>query len=275
MSDEPLECRGTDDDPILLESRIAPSCCRRRIGPGPVTGDQGAVQPAGLSAVFARLADSLDPRYDVIDTMDLLVETAVRFTAAVEAGIVLADPDGVLHVVASTSERASDVEEAELGTKQGPCLESYLSGQTVETPDLSAQHERWPVFALLAEQRGFRAGYAIPMTLRGHHLGAINLFFDRLDALTDRDASVAQALAQFATIGIVQRRALQDHADRAAQLQHALDSRVLIEQAKGALAYQRSVSIDEAFKLMRQYARRTNNRIRDVAEQVVTRRLSI
>jgi GAF domain-containing protein len=240
-----------------------------------VTDEPGAHSPVELSAVFARLADSLDPRYDVIDTMDLLVEAAVRFTSAVEAGIVLADEAGMLHVVASTSERTSDVEEAQLGTDEGPCLESYRSGHTVETPNLTAARERWPVFVRVAEERGFRAGYAVPMTLRGQHLGAVNLFFDRPDALTDSDAAVAQALAQFATIGIVQRRTLQEHADRAAQLQHALDSRVLIEQAKGALAYQRSVSIDEAFKLLRQHARSTGSRIRDVAEQVVSRRLSI
>jgi GAF domain-containing protein len=229
-----------------------------------------------LSAVFARLADSLDPRHDVIDTMDLLVQSAVNFTSAVECGIVLADGDGVLHVVASTSERTTDVEEAELGTEQGgPCLDSYRSGQVVETPDVSASHGRWPIFAQVAEQRGFRAGYAVPLTLRGQHLGAMNLFFDRTDAVTDRDAAVAQALAEFATIGIVQRRALQHHADRAAQLQHALDSRVVIEQAKGVLAFQRSISIDEAFKLLRQYARNTGARIHDVAERIVYQRLSI
>jgi GAF domain-containing protein len=228
-----------------------------------------------LSTVFARLADSLDPRHDVIDTMDLLVHSAVNFTSAIECGIVLADGEGVLHVVASTSERTSDVEEAELGTQQGPCLDSYRSGQVVETPDVRAAHVRWPVFARVADQRGFRAGYAVPLTLRGQHLGAMNLFFDRTDAVTDRDAAVAQALAEFATIGIVQRRALQDHADRAAQLQHALDSRVVIEQAKGVLSFQRGISIDEAFRLLRHHARSTGSRIRDVAERVVYHRLSI
>ena len=228
-----------------------------------------------LSTVFARLADSLDPRHDVIDTMDLLVHSAVTFTSAVECGIVLADGAGVLHVVGSTSERTSDVEEAELGTEQGPCLDSYRSGQVLETPDVSAARDRWPAFVRVAEERGFRAAYAVPLTLRGERLGAMNLFFDRVDALTDQDAAIAQALAEFATIGIVQRRALRHHADRAAQLQYALDSRVVIEQAKGVLAYQRSVSIDEAFKLLRQHARNTGARIHDVAERVVYQRLSL
>ncbi|MGC5225292.1 GAF domain-containing protein [Micromonospora sp. DT81.3] len=211
----------------------------------------------------------------MIDTMDLLVHAALRFTAAVEAGILLADDAGVLHVVGSTSERASDVEETELGAEQGPCLDSYRSGQSVETPDISAAADRWPIFVQVAEQRGFRSGYAVPLTLRGQHLGALNLFFDRVHALTDRDAAVAQALAEFATIGIVQRRALQHHADRAAQLQHTLTSRMLIEQAKGALAFQRSVSIDEAFDLLRAHARGTGARIRDVADRVVNHHLLI
>jgi GAF domain-containing protein len=228
-----------------------------------------------LPAVFARLADVLDPRLDVIDTMDLVVQAAVKFTSAVEAGIVLADPGGVLHVVASTSERTTDVEEAELGTSQGPCLDSYRTGQTVETPNLDAARDRWPVFVEVASARGFHAGYAVPLTLRGERLGALNMFLDRPDVLTDQDAAVAQALAEFATIGIVQRRALQEHADRAAQLQHALDSRVLIEQAKGALSYQRGVTIDHAFTILRDHARRTQSRIRDVAEQIVTRQLQI
>lgn len=228
-----------------------------------------------LPAVFARLADALDPSYDVIDTMDLLVEAATRYTSAVEAGIVLADPEGVLHVVGSTSERASDVEEAELGIAQGPCLDSFRTGQIIETPDMSASRDRWPEFVPVAEKRGFLAGYAVPLTLRGHHVGALNLFYDRVDAVSDRDAAVAQALAAFATIGIVQSRALRDQADRAAQLQHALDSRVVIEQAKGALSVQRNVSIDEAFGILRRHARAVGARLHDIAEQVVTRRLSL
>lgn len=240
-----------------------------------MTGDESERRSAELSGVFARLADALDPRYDVIDTMDLLVETATHFTPAAEAGVVLVGPGGRLHVVGSTSERTSDVEEAELGIEEGPCLDSYRSGEIVETPDMAERADRWPTFVPVALQRGFRAGYAVPLMLRGERLGALNLFFDRVGALTDLDAAVAQALADFATIGIVQHRALRAHADRAAQLQHALDSRIVIEQAKGALSYQRGVSIDEAFRLLRQQARSANIRLHDVAEQIVARRLSL
>jgi len=239
-----------------------------------VTGGPGPPGSEKASAVFVQLADVLDPRHDVLDTMDLLVHSAVRFTAAVDAGIVLADADAVLHMIASTSERTSDVEEIQLEAQQGPCWDSYRSGQTVEALNLRAARERWPQFMRFAEQRGFRAGYAVPVTLRGQHLGALNLFLDRSAASTDSDAAVAQALAQAATIAIVQRRVGKQRADRFT-LQDALHSRILLEQAKGALAYRRGVSIDEAFKLLRDHARRTGARLRDVADQVVTLRASI
>lgn len=231
--------------------------------------------PADLPAVFGHMAEALEPRYDLIDTMDLIVQSAGAFTAAVDAGIVLADSAGVLHLLASTSERTSDVEDVQVETLQGPCMDSYRFGQTVETPRLSAVRGRWPRFVQVAEQRGFRAGHAVPITLRGRHLGALNLFLDRPSVLTDSDSAVAQLLAQVATTGIVQRRVLQRHAQPGGQFQRALAGRILIEQAKGALAYQRDVSIDEAFTLLRAYARRTGARIRDVAEQVVNRRATI
>lgn len=240
-----------------------------------MSADEVGLQDGQLPRVFARLADALDARHDVIDTLDLLVQAVVRYTAAVEAGIVLADADGVLHVVASSSERTADVEETQLGTEQGPCLESYLSRLVVETPDLSAARERWPDFVQVAEERGFRAGYAVPLALRGHRLGALNLFFEAEGAMTDLDAAVAQALAQFATIGIVQRRRLQHNADRSAQLQHALDARVVIEQAKGVLAFEHGVSIDQAFALLRTHAQARDSHIREVAEQIVHQRISI
>lgn len=235
--------------------------------------DQKEGDGSELTAIFARLADSLDPRNDVIDTMDLLVESAVRFTAAVEAGIILADPGGGLHIVGSTSERASDVEEAEIGIEQGPCLDSYRTGLPVETPDIAASALRWPEFARIASGRGFCSGYAVPLTLRGDTLGALNIFFDHPDALTDQDAAVFQALAEFATIGIVQRRARQFHETRASHLQHALDSRIIIEQAKGVLAFQRDITVDEAFRILRERSRSTKARLRDVAQQVVHRRV--
>jgi GAF domain/ANTAR domain len=228
-----------------------------------------------LAAVFARLTDALDPRSDVIDTMDVLVQAAVTFTPAVEACVVLADSSGRLHVLGSTSERTADVEEAQLGTERGPCLDSYRSGRTVEVSDLSGERERWPEFVEIAEQRGFKASFAVPLTLRGDHLGALNLFFDVVDPISDWDAVVAQTLAQVATAGIVQRRKHKERADRAVQLQQALNGRIIIEQAKGVLAFQHDVTIDHAFTLIRRHANEADAHISEIASQIVNRRLSI
>ena len=228
-----------------------------------------------LPAVFVLLADSLRPEHDVIDTMDVLVDASTQFTSAAEAGIVLADPSGALHVVASTSERAADVEETQLGVNEGPCLETARTGEPLDIPDLAAVQEKWPRFVAVAADRGFLASHTFPLSLRGEAVGALNLFSDRLGALDDREAALVQAFAQVATIAVLQQRSLQQHSALSEQLQRALESRVLIEQAKGVLAHQHRIPVDHAFRMMRAHARSQNARLHDVAEQIVALRLTL
>jgi GAF domain-containing protein len=230
---------------------------------------------SNLADVFVMLADSLRDDYDVIDTMDLLVQAATHFTSAVEAGILLRDAEGNLHVVASTSERASDVEEAQLGADEGPCLASIQSGEPVEVPDIVAESTKWPRFTFAAKARGLQSAHAIPLRLRTQVLGGLNLFSDRPGLFSDRDAAIALALAQVATISILQNQTITNQGVVAAQLQHALDSRVIIEQAKGVLAHQHGVAMDRAFALLRSHARNNNIGLRAVADQVVNDRLVI
>jgi GAF domain-containing protein len=232
-------------------------------------------QDAAFAEVIVGLADSLRPEHDVIDTLDRLVSAATTVTAAVDAGILLADAQGALRVAASTSERAADVEEAQLGVDDGPCLEAYRSWAPVESRQLDADRSRWPTFVHLAEQRGIRAVYAVPLTLRGRSIGAMGIFFDRPEALDDRSAALVQAMAQVATIAVIQQRTIAEQADLAAQLQRALDARVLIEQAKGLVASRHGISIDAAYQLLRGQARREQARLRDVAEDLVNGHLAI
>jgi transcriptional regulator with GAF, ATPase, and Fis domain len=239
------------------------------VSPDAEEDDMGDLQGATLAEVMVGLADSLRPEHDVSDTMARLVEAATSVTDAVDAGILLADEHGVLHVMASTGERASEVEEMQLGTEEGPCLEAYSTGTPVEIADFEQVRERWPRFVQTAEGRGFRAAHAVPLTLRGRHLGAMGLFFDRPESLDDRAAALVQAMAQVATIAVIQQRTIREGADLAAQLQYALDARVLIEQAKGLLASSHGVSVDEAYGLLRDRARREQTRVRDLAEQLV------
>ena len=228
-----------------------------------------------LGEVFVILADSLKADHDIIDTMDLLVEAATTFTSAIEAGIVLADPDGNLHIVASTSERTSDVEEEQLGTREGPCLDAFHSGDAVDVSDISATAEKWPHFVESSARSGFKAAHAVPLRLRTQILGSMNLFSTNVGALSDADAALVQALTDVATIGIIHQRADREHADVNQQLQHALESRIIIEQAKGFLAERHQLPIDGAFQLLRQHARSNHARLRDIALQVTTRQLSI
>lgn len=230
---------------------------------------------AMLGDVFVLLADSLRPEYDVVDTMDILVQASTRFTTASEAGIVLADADKNLHVMGSSSERSSDVEEAQIGTNEGPCLESFSSGDVVEITDLTQHRSRWPRFTSIAEQRGFRADHAFPLRLRGETFGVLNLFSEQPGPLSNRDAALVQAMADVATISIVQNQTIQHHIAVSEQLQYALDSRVLIEQAKGVIAHQHGVPIDEAFTLLRQHARTNGAKLRSIAQQIVDQQLSI
>ena len=228
-----------------------------------------------LGEVFVALADSLKQGHDIVDTMDYLVEVSTEFTSAIEAGIVLADGSGVLHVVASTSERTTDVEEEQLGTTEGPCWEAFRQGHLVEIPDISNTSDHWPRFAAASESRGFHAAHAVPLRLRDQNLGSLNLFSEQPGALSDADAALAQALADVATIGIIQQQTITHGVTLSGQLESALESRIVIEQAKGFIAQRHGLPIDGAFAVLRGYARRSHMRLHDVAMQVTSHQLQL
>lgn len=227
-----------------------------------------------LADAFVLLADSLRAGDDVVDTMDLLVQCSTRFTSASDAGILLADSAGVLHVVASSSERTSELEEAQLGYDQGPCLDCYSSGEPVEVSDISKESGRWPKFVAIAQARGFHGAHASPLRLRGQTFGAMNLFTTGPEPFSDQDAALALAFAQVATISLVQNQTIHNQATVNSQLQEALTSRVLIEQAKGVLAQRHGVPIDAAFTMLRRYARSTSSKLHDIADGIVNQRFS-
>jgi GAF domain-containing protein len=223
-----------------------------------------------LGDVFVFLSDSLDAGHDIVDTMNVLVDASTRFTTATQAGIVLAGPDGALHVVASTSERTSEVEERQLGTREGPCIEAFLTGRAVEIADVSATAGTWPDFAAAATACGFRSVHTVPLRLRTRTLGSLNLFSPDIGPLGDTDAALVQALADVATIGLIHHRSDQEHVTLNHQLQRALDSRIVIEQAKGVLAERHGIPVDKAFALLRHTARGRGARLHDVAQEVMT-----
>ena len=223
-----------------------------------------------LIAAFVGLADTLVDDYDVIDLLDRLVAHSVELLAADAAGILLADPQGRLRAVASSSEDAQLMELLQIQAEQGPCVDCYRSGSPVAVPDLDAAARQWPRFvASLAAHKTYRSVHALPMRLRGEGIGALNLFHRRPGALGPTDIALAQGLADIATIGILQERAIHRGEVLNEQLQTALNNRVIIEQAKGVLSQLGGLSMPGAFDRLRTYSRERNLRLSEVARQVV------
>jgi GAF domain-containing protein len=222
-----------------------------------------------LSDTFVDLADTMVADFDVIDFLHLLTDRSVRLLAAAAAGVVLVDPRGELRVAAASSEEAELLELFQLQNDQGPCLECFRTGRPVTARDLTGPLQRWPRFADAAAQSGFRAVEALPMRLRDQVIGALNLFRAEPGPLDPADLRIAQALADVATIGLLHARNLRRRETVAEQLQAALNSRVVIEQAKGKLAERLSIEMDRAFQMLRDYARNTNQHLTDVARDFV------
>lgn len=226
-----------------------------------------------LATAFVDLADTLVSDYDVADLLYRLVEHSVRLLDVAEAGLLLSDQRGGLHVMASSDEKTKLLELFQLQADEGPCLECYHSGQQVAVADLADTVQRWPSFAPAALGEGYRAVHAFPLRLRADTIGALNLFNTHPGALAGDDLHIAQALADTATIGILQERTIQRGESIVEQLEGALHSRVLIEQAKGVLAERGSLNMDEAFRRLRAHSRNASVRLTDLAHDVVTGKL--
>ncbi|CAN5256639.1 GAF and ANTAR domain-containing protein [soil metagenome] len=229
---------------------------------------------ARLVDTFVTLADTLVAGYDVVDLLQTLVEACAELLEASAAGLMLADSNGELAVVASTSERSRLVEMMQLKYDLGPCVQSFATGDVVQIRDI-AELDKWPDFKREALAQGFRAVHAVPMKLRGNVIGTLNLFSVRPGLLEPLDAAAAKGLADVATISILHERALRENEVTRVQLQSALDSRVIIEQAKGVVAQTRGVDMDQSFHTLRDYARSHNLALRDVAKSVVERELTL
>lgn len=222
-----------------------------------------------LARTFVMLADSLVEDYDVVDLLDRLAAACVRLLGVTAAGLLIIDQQGHLAVIASSSEETRLLEAFQLQNDQGPCLDCVRTGAAVVSSDLNADRGRWPLFASFAIEAGFRSVLALPLRLRERTIGGLNLFDDRAVRVTPDDQALAQALADVATIGILQQRSAYRTAMLAERLQRALNSRVIIEQAKGVLAERHGMSMEAAFDSLRTYARAQNIKLTELAFTVV------
>lgn len=232
-----------------------------------------ADRESAVTDAFVSLATSLADGLDVVDLLSGLAADTTRLLGVDATGMLLADQRGVLHVVAASSEATRDLEMFQLQREQGPCLDCYRTGAPVSVADLRAETGRWPAFTSAAAEAGFSSVHAVPMRLRETVLGAVGFFGTTAGALGQDDLRLGQALAYVAAVALVQEQAAADTAIVNAQLQRALDSRVVLEQAKGVLAQRGRLDMDEAFHVLRRYARDHNLRLTDVANSVTTRGL--
>jgi GAF domain-containing protein len=222
-----------------------------------------------LAQVFVELADTLIEGFDVVDFLQTLTDRCVELLDADAAGLMLTDQRGGLQLMTATLERARVLEIFELQVEEGPCRECFTTGLAITNVDLAEATRRWPVFTPAAVDAGFGATHALPMRLRGRIIGALNLFTDEPVHLTGADLGVGQAMADVATIGLVHQQNTREQTVLSEQLQAALHSRVLVEQAKGALAARTSISVGDAFLRLRSYARNNRLSLTDVAAAVV------
>jgi GAF domain-containing protein len=227
-----------------------------------------------LARTFVELADTLVDDFDVVELLTRLADRCVDVLDVGAAGLMLAAPDGDLRVMASSSETMRLLELFELQSQEGPCLDCYRTGQPVVNQDLATVNGRWPRFATEALAAGFHSVHALPLRLRGTVIGALNLFHIEPGEMRPVDVDAAQALADVATIAILQHRAVLETQLVNDQLHHALNSRIVIEQAKGMVAERAGLDMQQAFAALRNHARHHNRRLADVAHDVITGHLA-
>jgi transcriptional regulator with GAF, ATPase, and Fis domain len=222
-----------------------------------------------LSETFVELTDIMVADFDAIDFLHVLTDRSVQLLDVSATGLLLADPHGKLQVVAASSEAARLLELFQLQSDQGPCLDCFRFGRPVAAADLGATGQRWPRFTAAAQEAGFAAAQALPMRLRDQVIGALNLFRAVPGPFDPADVRVGQALADVATISLLHERSMRHSDTLNEQLQAALNSRVIIEQAKGKLAERLGIDMSAAFSLMRQQARTRNLRLADLAQAFI------
>ena len=228
-----------------------------------------------LAQTLVELADTLVDDFDVVELLTLLADRCVDVIDVAAAGLMLANRDGELRVLASSSEAMRVLELFEAQADEGPCVDCYRSGKPVVNQKLTDADSRWPRFGPKAVDAGFRSVHALPMRLRDQTIGALNMYRVDEGQMRDSDVVAAQALADVATIAILQNRAALDARALNAQLTQALNTRIVIEQAKGVVAERAGLDMEQAFDRLRSHARKHNLRLADVAQAVTTKALPV
>jgi GAF domain-containing protein len=232
-------------------------------------GSDVMTRESQLVATLVELADNLVDNFDVIDVLTLLADRCVQAVDVDAAGVMLAAPGGELQYVASSSDSMRILELFQIQANEGPCVDCVRTGEPIINYELADPDERWPHFSPRAIELGFHSVHCLPMRLRGRTIGALNLFRRDLGALNDEDITIAQGMADVSTIAILQHRSSVDAITLNDQLSRALNSRIIIEQAKGMVSEAGQISMDDAFERLRTHARNHNLGLTAVAGSVV------
>jgi GAF domain-containing protein len=222
-----------------------------------------------LATIFVEVADTHGTEFDVVEFMQMLADHVAELVPDATTGLLLADPKGRLHYMAASDETTKLLELLQLENQDGPCVDAFHHREPVINTDLRTAAERWPQFAPHATAAGFRSVYAFPLQRHDQAIGALGVFGNTPGHFSETDLHIVQSLADVAAISLLHQRSIKNAEGLAQQLQNALNSRVLIEQAKGAIANAHNIGVDQAFTLLRAYARRTNQRLQVVAGQAV------
>jgi GAF domain-containing protein len=223
--------------------------------------------------ILVELANTMVDDFDVVEFLHRVSVRCVELLDCDEAGLLLADAGGALRVMASSNERSEALELLQSQNEEGPCYDCWARGEAVFSEDLAADHGRWPRFVPVASENGFRSVQAVPMRVRGETIGTLNLFRVVTGRIAEADLPLAQGMADIAAVALLQERALRETRGVVGELEGALRSRVIIEQAKGVLAEHAQIDVDAAFALLRIHARTNNRRLSDIASDVVGGRL--
>jgi GAF domain-containing protein len=222
-----------------------------------------------LSNAFVAMADRLVDDFDLVDFLHDLTSQAAAISGADAVGLVLADGRGRVRYMASSNESGEFMELIQLQNHEGPCLDCVRTGAPVINVDLADVGVPWPIFAPRAVQAGFKSVHAFPLRLRKEVIGALNLFSSSSDQFADDEIRCVQALADVATIAVLQERAVAQAGAVAEQLQAALNDRIIIEQAKGALAQTEDITPNQAFERLRDTARSSHRKLVDTASELL------
>ncbi len=232
------------------------------------------VDQAALLRTFHGYARVLLGPYELGTVLYQLTDQVVDLLGVDGAGVSLTHDDERLTFVTATDANITAVEETQLANGHGPCHEAFRTGSVVAVDDL-ADETRWDEYRAFAIEHGIRAVAGIPMPVGDQRIGALNLYRHTAGPWSQEDLDAAQLLADMASGYILNATQLDESRTLTTQLQHALDSRIVVEQAKGVIAERHDITVHQAFEILRAEARGTGTRVHAVCTRVVEGELDL